>query len=135
MQHTYLLHGSLYDYPNTRWEVGENFLQQTAVCDAVLLKAVEEGCWCVLHLRLFDNHNTLEVRIHTRWLHVGPNSNVGIVVSTTFRIINLAEALVEEVIEAFVNIICLCHQYCVAFNSRVTDCCNCVDLGREGQRE
>ena len=91
----HLLHGSLYDDPDAGWEVGESLLQQTVVCDAVLLKAIEEGCWCLLHFRLFDNHHTLEVRVHTTGLCVSPNSNVGVVTSISLGIINSAEALVE----------------------------------------
>ena len=112
----YFLHGRLYNDPNAGWEVGESLFQQTVVCDAVLLKAVEEGCRCVLHLRLLHDHNTLKVRVHTGRLHVSPNGNVGVVASTPFGIINLAEMLVKEVIKAFMYVICLCHQYCVAFN-------------------
>ena len=36
----HLLHGSLHDDPDARWEVGECHLQQTAVCDAILLKPI-----------------------------------------------------------------------------------------------
>ena len=64
-EYTYLSHGSLHNDPDAWWEVGESLLQQTVVCDAVLLKAVEKGCWCVLHLRLLSDHHTLEVGIHT----------------------------------------------------------------------
>ena len=95
MPHTYLLRGSLHDYPHTGWEVGESLLQETVVCDAILLKAVEKGCWCVLHLRLFNDHHTLKVRVHTRWLSVRSNGNVGVVMSALFGIINLAKALIE----------------------------------------
>ena len=103
------------------------------MCDAVLLKAVEEGCRCVLHLRLLDNHNTLEVGVHTGGFQVSPNGNVGVVASTLLGIINLTKALVEEIIEAFMNVICLSHHHCVAFNDRVTDSSNCVDLESEGK--
>ena len=91
----HLLHGSLHNDPDAGWEIGQGLLQQTVVCDAIFLKAVEEGCWCVLHLRLLNNYHTLEVRVHTGGLHVGPNSNVGVVTSTSLGIINSAEALVE----------------------------------------
>ena len=91
----HLLHGGLYNDSDAGWEIGQGFLQQTAVCDAIFLKAVEERCWCVLHLRLLNDHNTLEVRVHTGGLRVGPNSNVGVVTSTFLGIINSAEALVE----------------------------------------
>ena len=65
------------------------------MCDAILLEAVEEGCWCVLHLRLLDNHHTLEVRVHTGGLHVGSNGNVGVITNAPFWIFNLAEVLIE----------------------------------------
>ena len=39
-----LLHGSFHNDPDAGWELGECLLQKTGVCDAVLLKAVEEGC-------------------------------------------------------------------------------------------
>ena len=112
--------------------MGESLLQQTVVCDAILLKAVEKGYWCALHLKLLNDHNTLEVGVHTRGFCVGPNSNVGVVTGALLGIINLMKALVEEIIEAFMNIICLCHYHCVAFNGRVTDGCNRIDLGSEG---
>ena len=110
----------------------ENHLQQIMVCNAILLKAVEEGCWCVLHLRLLNDHHTLEVGVHTGGFCVSPNSNVGVVTGAFQGVINLTKALVEEVIEAFMYIICLCHDHCVTFNDRVTDGSNCVDLGCEG---
>ena len=113
--------------------MGESLLQQTAVCDTILLQAVEEGCWCVLHLRLLDNHHTLKVGVHAGGFQVGPNSNVGVVTGAPLGVINLTKALVEEVIEAFMNIICLSHHHCVAFNDRVTDGSNRVDLESEGK--
>jgi len=125
---TNLLHCRLHDYPNARWEVGESLLQQTVVCDAVLLKAVKEGCWSVFQFRLFDDHHTLEVGIHTRGLCVSPNGNVCVVTSAMLGIVNSTKALIEEVIEAFVDAVCLCHQHRVSFNGRVTNCCNCIDL-------
>ena len=60
------------------------------------------------------------------------NSNVGVVTSALLGVINLTKALVEEVIETFMDIICLCHDHCVTFNDRVTNGSNCVDLGSEG---
>ena len=112
----YLLHGSFYNDSDAGWEVGKCLIQKTAVCDAILLEAVEERCWCVLHLRLFDNHNTLKVGVHSGGLCVGSNSNVGEVARSFMGIINLTKALVKEVIEAFMDVICLCHDYCVAFD-------------------
>ena len=106
----------------------ENFLQQAMVCDVVFLKAIEEGCWCVLHFRLLNDHNTLKVRVHTGGLCVGSNGNVGVVTSAPLGVINFTKALVEQVIETFMNIICLSHYHCVAFNDRVTNGSNCVDL-------
>ena len=94
----------------------ESHLQQTVVCDAIFLKAVEEGCWCVLHLRLLDDYNTLEVRVHTGGFQVGPNGNVGVVTGALLGDINLTKALVEEVIETFMDVICLYHDHCVAFD-------------------
>ena len=91
----HLLHGSLHNDPDAGWEIGQGLLQQTVVCDAILLKAVEEWCWCVLHLRLLNNHHTLKVGVHTGGLHVGSDGNVGVVTSTSLGIINSAEALVE----------------------------------------
>ena len=117
---THLLHGSLHNDPDAGWKIGQGLLQQTAVRDAILLKAVEKGWWCVLHLRLLNDHHTLKVRIHTRGFCVSPNGNVGIVASTHFWIINLTKALVEEVIEALMYVICLDHDHCVAFDGRVT---------------
>ena len=112
----------------------ENHLQQIMVCNAILLKAVEEGCWCVLHFRLVNDHHTLEVGVHTRGFYVSSNSNIGVEASALLGIINPAKALVEEVIEAFMYVICLDHDHCVTFNGRMTDGSNCVDLGR-GRRE
>ena len=129
----YLFTCSLYNDPDAGWKAGKSHLQHTVMCDAVLLKAVEEGCWCFLHLRRLDDHDTLEVRIYTRRLQVGSNGNVGVVASAFLRIINFVEALVEKVIEAFMDVICLGHDYCVTFNGRMTNCSNCTDLGREGQ--
>ena len=103
------------------------------VCDAILLKAVEEGCWCVLHLRLLDNNNTLEVGVYTRRFQVGPNCNVGVVASSLLGIINPAKALIEEIVEAFMDVIGLGHQHSVAFNGRMANGCNCIYLGREGK--
>ena len=111
--------------------MGESFLQQTVVCDAILLKAVEEGCWCVLHFWFLDDHNTLKVGVHTGWFYVGPNGNIGVVASTLLGIINPTKALVEEVIEAFVDVICLGHDHCVAYGGPVTNSSNCVNLGRK----
>ena len=132
--YTYLSHSSFHNDSDAGWEVGESLLQQTVVCDTVFLKAVEEGCWCVLHLRLLDDHNTLEVGVHTGWLHVSPNYNVGVVASALLGIINSVKVLVKEVIEAFMYAICLRHQYCVTFNRRVKDGSNCVNLGIKTQR-
>ena len=63
---------------------------------------------------------------------MGPNGNIGVVANPLLGVINLAEALVEEVIEAFVDVICLGHNHRVAFNGRVTNGSNCVDL-KEGK--
>ena len=131
---THLLLGSLHNDPDARWEVGESLLQQTVVCDAILLKAVEEGCRCVLHLRLLNDHNTLKVRVHTGGFCVSPNGNVGVVTGAPLGVINLTKALVEKVIETFMNVICLSHHHCVAFSSRVTNGSKCIDLEeREGE--
>ena len=54
--------------------------------------------------------------------------DIGVVACAFLGNINLAKALVEQLIETFMNIICLCHHHCVAFNDRVTDGSNCVDL-------
>ena len=129
----YLFTGSLNNDLDAGWKAGKSHLQHTVMCDAVLLKAVEEGCWRFYHLRLLDDHDTLEVRIHTRWFQMGSNGNVSVVASAFLWIINLVEPLVEKVIEAFVDIICLGHDYCVTFNGRMTNRSNCIDLGREGQ--
>ena len=108
--------------------MGESHLQQTVVRDAILLKAVEEGCWCVLHLRLFNDHHTLKVGVHTRGFCVGPNSNTGVVARPFPGDIDPAEALVEELIKTFMDVIRLSHHHCVSFNGRVTNGSNCVDL-------
>ena len=63
---------------------------------------------------------------------MGPNGNIGVVANPLYGVINLAEALVEEVIEAFMDVICLDHNHRVAFNGRVTNGSNCVDL-KEGK--
>ena len=128
---TCLLHGSLHNDPDAGWEVGESLLQQTVVCDTIFFKAIEEGCWCVLQLRLLNDNHTLKVGVHTGGLCMSTNGNVSIVTCALPRNINPAEALVEEVIEAFMNIICLGHHHCVAFDGRVTNGCNCINLGRE----
>ena len=131
--YTYLSHSSFHNDSDAGWEVGESLLQQTVVCDTAFLKAVEERCWCVLHLRLLDNHNTLEVRVHTGGFHVSSNSNVSVITGAPLGVINFAKALVEQVIKAFMNIICLSHHHCVAFNDRMTDGSNRVDLESEGK--
>ena len=43
-------------------------------------------------------------------------------------VINATESLVEEIIETLMNAICLAHHNCVAFDCRVTNGCNCVNL-------
>ena len=46
-------------------------------------------------------------------------------------VINATESLVEEIIETLMDVICLAHHNCVAFDCRVTNGCNCVDLRNE----
>ena len=77
--------------------------------DAVLLKAVQEWSRSVGELRLPHNHHTLEVLVHTAWLVVAANGNVSIEpwLLCGVRVINTAKVLVEQVIEALMNVICL----------------------------
>ena len=77
--------------------------------DAVLLKAVQEWSRSVEKLRLFHNHYTLEVLVHAARFVVAANGNVSIE-SWFLRdiwIVNTAKVLVEQVIETFMNVICL----------------------------
>ena len=96
--------------------------------DAVLLKTIEEGSGCVLHLRLLHNNYALEVGMHAGGLEVSPNRNVGVVTGSLLGVIDPAETLVEEVIEALMNVIRLAHHDSVTLDCRVTDCSNRVDL-------
>ena len=64
---------------------------------------------------------------------MSPDGNIGVVASPLLGDINLAKSLVEEVVEAFVDVIRLGHHHCVAFDGRVTNGSNRVDL-KEGKR-
>lgn len=98
--------------------------------DAVLLKPVEEGSRCVDHLRFLHDHHTLEVGVNPAGSQVGPNSNVGVITGAFLLVVDAAEPLVEEVVEALVDVVCLAHDDRVALNGRVADGSYCVDLER-----
>ena len=98
------------------------------MCDAVLLKPVEEWCRCVFNFRLLHHDNTLEIRMDTTRFKVGTNCNVGVVSRTMFWVINTTKSLVEEIIEALVYVICLAHHHCMTFYSGMANSCNCIDL-------
>ena len=116
-------------------KAGESNLQQGFVGDAVLLKPVQEWSWRVHHLRLLHNHNTLEVGVHSARSQVGSDGNVGVVTGTPVLVVDPTEPLVEEVVEAFVDVVCLAHDYCVALYGRVADGSYRVDLEeREGKQ-
>ena len=53
--------------------------------------------------------------MNTAGPEVGTNRNVGVVSGALLGVINATESLVEEIVEAFVNIICLAHYNRVAF--------------------
>ena len=75
--------------------------------ERVLLKPVQERGWDVINLRLPYNDNALEVWMHSTRLVVCPYCYVGVVTWTRFGVINATKSLVEEIIEAFVYLICL----------------------------
>ena len=62
---------------------------------------------------------------------MGPNGNVGIVAGALLGVINAAEALVKEIIEALMDVVSLAHNNSVALDGRVPDCSNGVYLGKE----
>ena len=70
--------------------------------------------------------------MHAARLDVSPNGNVGIV-SWARGGINAMEAAVEEVIEALMDGISLCHHHCMALRGRVANSSNSVDLKAEMQ--
>ena len=77
--------------------------------DAVLLKSVQEWSRGVKELRLLHNHHTLEVLVNTTRLVMAANGNVSVEPGFLVGVwvINASKVLVEQVIEALVNVICL----------------------------
>ena len=130
MQHTHLLQGTLHGHSQTCWQGAKSCIQEVLVWDAVLLKAVQEWSRSVGELWLPHNHYTLEVLVHTAWLVVAANGNVSIEPWLFLRVwvVNTPKVLVEQVIEALMNVICLWHQDSLPFHSSMTDGSNCVNL-------
>ena len=95
---------------------------------AVLFKAVQEWGWHVLHFRFLHHNHTLELWVHPAWLGVSPYGYIGIVTRSTVLIVNPAKPLVEQIIEALMDVISLSHYNCVSLNGRVTNCSNGIDL-------
>ena len=123
----HLLPHCTYDDSHAWRQDAQGSIKKGVVSQTVLLKAVQEWGRCVLHLRLLHHHHTLKLRVHPAGLGVGTYGYVGIV-TWSMNIINPAEPQVEQVIEALVNIISLCHYDCVSLKGRVTNGCYGVDL-------
>ena len=64
---------------------------------------------------------------------VGTNCNVGVVSRAVFRVVNATESLVEEIVEALVDVICLAHHHCMTFDSGMANGCNGIDLEKRGK--
>ena len=126
--HVYLFNGSFDHDSHARWHMAEGSLEEARVRDLVLFKAIQEWSWGVFHLRLLNNNHTLEVRVDSRWFEVSSNGNVGVVAWALFRIVNASETLVEQIVEALVNVVSLTHDDCMTFDGRVTNCRDGVDL-------
>ena len=62
---------------------------------------------------------------------VSTNCNVGVVSRPVFWVVNATESLVEEIIEALVDVICLTHHHCMTFYSGMANGCNSINLDRE----
>ncbi len=103
-------------------------LQYRFVSDEVLLKSVQKRGWGIDYLRFLNHHHTLKVGMNPGWSEVGTNSNVSVIARAFIEVINSSESLIEEVIEALVNIVSLTHDYSVTYNDRVTNSGNGVNL-------
>lgn len=84
--------------------------------DAIFFKPIQERGWSSINLRLFDNYNTTKVRVYSTWSEMGSNGYISIISRTMFGIVYSTEPLIEEVIEALMNVICLTHHYSMALN-------------------
>ena len=62
------------------------------------------------------------------WLEVCSDGYVSVVAWAVLRVVNATEPLVEQVVETLVNVVRLTHDDRVAFNGRVADSTNGVDL-------
>ena len=109
MQYTHLLQGTLHSHSQTWRQGAEPSTQKVLLGDAVLLKSVQEWSRGVRELRLLHNHHTLEVLVHTAGLVMAANGNVSVEpwLLVGVWVINASKVLVEQVIEALVNVICL----------------------------
>ena len=109
-------------------ERSESSLHQYGVSDAILLKPVQERSWCLSNLRLLHHDDTLEVGMDPTRPQVGSNRNIGVVSRPLLGVVNTTEPLVEEVIEALMDFICLTHDHRVTLNGRVANGCYCINL-------
>ena len=96
--------------------------------DAVLLKPVQKRRRSVFHFRLLHHNHALEVGVDATWPEVGSNCNVGVVSRSVLLVVDSPESLVEEVVEALVNVVCLTHDHSVPLYGRVANCCYRIDL-------
>lgn len=109
-------------------ERSESGVHERGVNDAILLKPVQKRSRSVFHFGLLHHNHTLEVGVHATRPQVGSNCNVGVVAGSLMGVVDATEPLVEEVVKALVNVICLTHYYSVSFNGRVSNGCYCIDL-------
>ena len=120
---TYLLKSSSNSYPHTRREGVQSCPEKVLVRNSVLLKPVQERSRSVLHFRFLYNDNTLEVLVDPTRFVVATNGNVCIELGLFgwVRIVNPPEVLVEEVVEALMNVVSLRHQHCLPFFCSMPD--------------
>ena len=99
----------MHSHSQTWWQGAEPGIQEVLMGDAILLKSVQEWSRGVRELRLLHNHHTLEVLVHTAGLVMAANGNVSVEpwLLVGVWVINASKVLVEQVIEALVNVICL----------------------------
>ena len=117
MSGSYLLQCCLEHYPNTRLEVVKSCAKECFMTDAVLLKPVQERGRSGFNIRLFDHDHTHKVRVYSTGPQVGPNGYVGIVTGAVLWVVYPTEPLIEEIIKALVDVVCLAHDDGVAFDS------------------
>ena len=99
----------MHSHSQAWWQGAEPGIQEVLMGDAVLLKSVQEWSRGVKELRLLHNHHTLEVLVNTARLVMAANGNVSVEpwLLVGVWVINASKVLVEQVIEALVNVICL----------------------------